>query len=68
MRLLLTILPCMAVAVIVLAMLMHFDRSDTVTARYDCRILIGGWHPDVSNTIQQACRSRRNNADSQARN
>lgn len=25
---------------------------------YDCRVLIGGWHPDVPQTIQDECRKK----------
>jgi hypothetical protein len=48
--------------------LIHYAESNTVTVRYDCRQLIGGWHPDVPVAVQQQCRSRRTNADSQTRN
>ena len=29
------------------------------TARYDCGILIGGWHPDVPPAVREKCMSRR---------
>ena len=29
------------------------------SAQYDCGILIGGWHPDVPPSVQERCRSRR---------
>ena len=29
------------------------------TARYDCGILIGGWHPDVPPAVKEKCMSRR---------
>ena len=51
-----------------LIFLTHFAESNTVTVRYDCRQLIGGWHPDVPVAVQEACRSRRTNASSETRN
>jgi hypothetical protein len=35
------------------------DKNNTV-AKYDCRMLIGGWHPDVPVAVQEACRKRSN--------
>ena len=29
-----------------------------VVVKYDCRILIGGWHPDVPVAVQEQCRKR----------
>ena len=29
------------------------------SARYDCGILIGGWHPDVPPAVREKCMSRR---------
>jgi hypothetical protein len=33
------------------------DRSQVVV-KYDCRMLMGGWHPDVPLTVQEECRKR----------
>ena len=42
-----------AVAMVVLAGI----RDNTIPERkFDCRLLIGGWHPDVPLKIQQQCR------------
>lgn len=69
MKWLLIISAGMTLSMVGLVSLVHVaTESNTVTVRYDCRQLIGGWHPDVPQTVQQACRSRRNNADSKTRN
>jgi hypothetical protein len=31
-------------------------QSPKVSVKYDCRVLIGGWHPDVPVEVQQECR------------
>ena len=36
------------------------SNKTEVVVRYDCRMLIGGWHPDVSIDIQKKCRARMN--------
>jgi len=37
--------------------------------RFDCRMLIGGWHPDVPIEIQQQCRKgTTNDTNSKTRN
>lgn len=33
------------------------DRNQVVV-KYDCRQLIGGWHPDVPVAVQEECRKR----------
>jgi hypothetical protein len=33
------------------------DKNNTV-AKYDCRMLIGGWHPDVPVAVQEECRKK----------
>jgi hypothetical protein len=34
------------------------DKSSVVVVKYDCRMLIGGWHPDVPVRVQEECRKR----------
>lgn len=51
-----------------LLIFVHSVERNTITVKYDCRILIGGWHPDVPVAVQEQCRSRRNDADSKTRN
>jgi hypothetical protein len=29
-----------------------------VVVKYDCRMLMGGWHPDVPLAVQEECRKR----------
>ena len=35
------------------------DKTHTVTVKYDCRVLIGSWHPDVPQSVQDECRNLR---------
>ena len=51
-----------------LLIFVHSVEHNTITVKYDCRQLIGGWHPDVPVAVQEACRSRRTNASSETRN
>ena len=68
MRFLLFILIFTVVILFGLICLTQWIESDTVTVRYDCRQLIGGWHPDMPSAVQEQCRSRRNDAGSKTRN
>jgi hypothetical protein len=34
------------------------SKSSVVIVKYDCSMLIGGWHPDVPVKVQEACRKR----------
>lgn len=34
------------------------DKSSVVVVKYDCRMLIGGWHPDIPLKVQEECRKR----------
>jgi hypothetical protein len=33
-------------------------RDNQIAVRYDCRMLIGGWHPDFSKEMMDACRKK----------
>jgi hypothetical protein len=33
------------------------DRNQVVI-KYDCRMLMGGWHPDVPVAVQEECKKR----------
>ena len=35
------------------------DKSTVVVVKYDCEILMGGWHPDVPIAVQEECRKLR---------
>ena len=35
------------------------DKSSVVVVKYDCEILIGGWHPDVPIAVREECRKLR---------
>jgi len=43
---------------------MNAMESPMITMRYDCRQLIGGWHPDVPVKVQQMCKKKGYDADS----
>jgi hypothetical protein len=47
------------VGIICLVVFLIRNWPEEHSARYDCRILIGGWHPDVPPSVQEQCRSRR---------
>jgi hypothetical protein len=32
--------------------------QNQIVVKYDCRMLIGGWHPDVPVAVQEECRKR----------
>jgi hypothetical protein len=34
------------------------SNSSVVVVKYDCSMLIGGWHPDVPVKVQEECRKR----------
>jgi len=34
--------------------------QNQVVIKYDCRMLIGGWHPDVPVAVQKECQKRSN--------
>jgi hypothetical protein len=31
-------------------------QNSKMTVKYDCRMLLGGWHPDVPIKVQEECR------------
>jgi hypothetical protein len=68
MKLLLSVSIGVAVAMVSFITIIHYAESNTVVVRYDCRQLIGGWHPDVPIAVQEQCKARRTNADSKTRN
>ena len=35
------------------------DKSSVVVVKYDCEILMGGWHPYVPIAVQEECRKLR---------
>jgi len=47
-------------AIIISVLVLAFWPQDKnqVVVKYDCRMLIGGWHPDVPPTVQEECRKR----------
>lgn len=34
------------------------DKGSVVVVKYDCRMLVGGWHPDVPVKVQEECRKK----------
>jgi hypothetical protein len=61
MKFLLAISAGVAVTMVSFITLMHYTESKTITVRYDCRMLIGGWHPDVPIAVQEQCRKLKGN-------
>lgn len=47
-----------ALFVITLTFLLAKQDKDRVTIKYDCRVLIGGWHPDVPIAVMEECKKR----------
>ena len=35
------------------------EKSTVVVVKYDCKMLMGGWHPDVPIAVQEECRKIR---------
>ena len=46
------------IIIAVLALAMWPSDRNQVVVKYDCRMLIGGWHPDVPVAVQEACKKR----------
>lgn len=42
----------------VLALAFWPQNKNQVVVKYDCRLLIGGWHPDIPLKVQEECRKR----------
>lgn len=57
MKFLLSISTGVAVMMVSFIILIHYAELNTVTVRYDCRMLIGGWHPDVPLEVQKKCKN-----------
>ena len=49
-------LSILAVSIIVLTGIRDASMPER---KFDCRILIGSWHPDVSKDVIEACRKKR---------
>ena len=47
-------------AIIIAALALAFWPQDKnqVVVKYDCRMLMGGWHPDIPVAVQEACRKK----------
>ena len=48
-------------SIIVIVLVMVFwpaGKGNVVVVKYDCSVLIGGWHPDVPLKVQEECRRR----------
>ncbi len=46
------------VFVIVLTFVATVQDKDRITVKYDCRVLIGGWHPDIPIEVMEECKKR----------
>jgi hypothetical protein len=58
MKLLLLISAGMVIVMIGCVALINYVGSNTVTVQYDCRMLIGGWHPDFPAKVIEDCRNK----------
>jgi uncharacterized integral membrane protein len=47
-----------AILVGILVLTFWPQNQTMVVVKYDCRQLIGGWHPDIPATVQEECRKR----------
>lgn len=47
-------------AIIITVLILAFWPQDQnqVVVKYDCRQLMGGWHPDIPLKVQEECRKR----------
>jgi hypothetical protein len=46
------------VFVIALTFIAAAQDKDRVTVKYDCRMLMGNWHPDVPKVVIEECKKR----------
>ena len=46
------------VFVIALTYIAAKQDKDRVTVKYDCRMLMGNWHPDVPKVVIEECKKR----------
>jgi hypothetical protein len=37
------------------------SKGEVVVVKYNCSVLIGGWHPDIPLKVQEECRKRESN-------
>ena len=44
--------------VILLTFIAAVQDKDQVTVKYDCRILMGNWHPDFPTAVIEECKKR----------
>jgi len=49
----------MVVPITALVATLYFSGKIVDQATYDCRMLMGGWHPDVPIKVQEECRNKR---------
>jgi hypothetical protein len=52
------VMTAIAAVVAVLIIIVTAHRDKTITVRYDCALLIGGWHPDFPPEAIEACRRK----------
>ena len=46
------------VLLLIIATAWPSNKSSVEVVKYDCRMLMGGWHPDVPKSVQDECRKR----------
>ena len=47
-----------ALFVISLTFILAKQDKDRVTVKYDCRMLLGNWHPDFPIAVMEECKKR----------
>ena len=52
------IMVCVSASVLTAIIVIAGHRDNTILVRYDCAILIGGWHPDFPPEAIEACRRK----------
>lgn len=50
----------MVVPISLLIGALYYSGKIVDQATYDCRVLIGGWHPDMPAKLMQECKDKRN--------
>jgi len=48
----------MASFVVVLTFIATKQDKDQITVKYDCRMLLGSWHPDFPLAVVEECKKR----------
>jgi len=50
---------CIFIVAILYLAFLPVDKSNVVVIQYDCRSLIGNWHPEVPAQVIEECKKRK---------